>query len=1052
MSEHKDGKAFCLIVPARAGPQRKIDLGADRAIKEGGKQLPISTLTIGSAKDNDVRLEESSVARYHAQLTFDQTLRTWKITDLGSANGTQLIATDGRERKLPDPVPVNQFLPLKETRRSYIMIGSVQITVTHEPEQISTPTPAEAPLAGQSSGAQAPSESPASGLRLNVKHPSGWQQNVRLTGTIFSIGSDPNTNQLTLNRLNVAPRHALLIYEGRAGYAAPDGVGWYLLDLRTFGGTYVKGQRLDSAKRRLLQVGDVVTIDDVRITLEYQSDRWCLQPIESNTAQPIYLTDSPYTIGHSDDNDYHDDPGDSLAPYHAQIIQAPDGEGWMILDLGSASGTLLDSVPVPSFTPRPLKDGSRLDVGTISFYVILKRQGAAPAREQPSAVVGLTAATPGTVIPLTLELASGALAVMVGQSVSTTLTVANNSGVEDVVHLAVEPGDKLPELADWITFAERRVQLPPGTAKQVQVSIHPPLRSIGISDAKAADTFRVIGTAERAGPAVVEAVLELRKPRDLQLAADRLTVEAGQSIATVVSVTNTSAIRDRASLSIDGLPVGWGTFAPSTILLEPGQTNPVVLTIQVPREPEGRAGAYNFAIVANWKDSRSIPCDAALTVTSSDGLSDLKLLPETDKLKLSLSQDVLLVEAGQTVTTTVAVKNQSIIVDRIGLRVQGIPEGWATFTPDSVALLPGDWSEVALTIQPPREADSHAGAYYFAVIGTSEEFPDEEGAVAASLQLSTFSDFYTDVQPRQQADWRRAAYTLLITNNGNYGQAYELSARDEEQLLDFWFDPLQPVIAPGETRKVRVMVRSRRWIWYGVQKFHSLTLSVKPVDDQAPRQEQSARLIQEPVFSLGVVLVLGLLLLALLAPFVKMYWDQMTARPEIANVRPTVPPRVVAPTALPRIITVVQAPSPTAAPSPTVTPVVITQIATAPPVPTPPPPPSPVPQIVTIEVTSPPTATPSVESICTRRGWVEISGDGARPRAGILLYFNGRAITGTATSADGRYSMPVYLGEEWLQSIVVRDRTTRDVLQQIDCPLPTRVPVPTLTPGSAASS
>ena len=145
----------------------------------------------------------------------------------------------------------------------------------------------------------------------------------RLTGTTFSIGSDPTTtgDEPSETRPRAMRRRSTRGASARQAHrlvcrAGSDRPG-------SFSGTFVGGQRLDSTTRRRLQVGDTITIDDVQITLELSSDKWYLQAIGPATKE-IELTDSPFTIGHSEDNDYCDAQDNALAPYHAQIIQAPE--------------------------------------------------------------------------------------------------------------------------------------------------------------------------------------------------------------------------------------------------------------------------------------------------------------------------------------------------------------------------------------------------------------------------------------------------------------------------------------------------------------------------------------------------------------------------------------------------------------------------------------------------------------------------------------------------------------------------------------------------------
>lgn len=50
-------------------------------------------LTLGRGKDNDITLADANASRVHARLSQDAT-GTWKLTDLGSTNGTQLNGRD----------------------------------------------------------------------------------------------------------------------------------------------------------------------------------------------------------------------------------------------------------------------------------------------------------------------------------------------------------------------------------------------------------------------------------------------------------------------------------------------------------------------------------------------------------------------------------------------------------------------------------------------------------------------------------------------------------------------------------------------------------------------------------------------------------------------------------------------------------------------------------------------------------------------------------------------------------------------------------------------
>ncbi len=61
-----------------------------------------------------------------------------------------------------------------------------------------------------------------------------------------------------------------------------------------------------------------------------------------------------------------EDPG--VSHLHALLLAGDDG--WSIVDLGSANGTLVDGEPVPPNTPRRLADGARIHLGAWTVIVI----------------------------------------------------------------------------------------------------------------------------------------------------------------------------------------------------------------------------------------------------------------------------------------------------------------------------------------------------------------------------------------------------------------------------------------------------------------------------------------------------------------------------------------------------------------------------------------------------------------------------------------------------------------------------------------------------------
>ncbi len=92
-----------------------------------------------------------------------------------------------------------------------------------------------------------------------------------------------------------------------------------------------------------------------------------------------------------------------------------------------------------------------------------------------------------------------------------------------------------------------------------------------------------------------------------------------------------------------------------------------------------------------------------------------------------------------------------------------------------------------------------------------------------------------------------------------------------------------------------------------------------------------------------------------------------------------------------------------------------------------------------------PTSTPTLsnELTCVPGIAVEITGEGS-PRAPFLLYFNQRAVSGGSIEPDGRFSIPLVVGDERAgeYQVVVRVRGTRQILRQLTCTVPAVTPTP----------
>jgi hypothetical protein len=98
---------------------------------------------------------------------------------------------------------------------------------------------------------------------------------------------------------------------------------------------------------------------------------WLLPLARQGGARRVALTGTgPWRIGRSPSNDAHVDHP-AVSREHAVIEwgESAIGPSWRVIDQGSASGTWVNDVPLPSGNPMPIRPGDRVRFGPVAFEV-----------------------------------------------------------------------------------------------------------------------------------------------------------------------------------------------------------------------------------------------------------------------------------------------------------------------------------------------------------------------------------------------------------------------------------------------------------------------------------------------------------------------------------------------------------------------------------------------------------------------------------------------------------------------------------------------------------
>ncbi|NJM06498.1 FHA domain-containing protein [Candidatus Gracilibacteria bacterium] len=295
---------------------------------------------------------------------------------------------------------------------------------------------------------------------------------------------------------------------------------------------------------------------------------------------------------------------------------------------------------------------------------------------------------------------------------------------------------------------------------------------------------------------------------------------------------------------------------------------------------------------------------AASTGEPQNGAPTAAATQAAAQIGLEIQPGQFTVDAGGTIVASVRIINRSTFVDKIELSVQGL-SNWATITPTSHSLLPGDEAAAQIVISPPRVHASRGGQHPFEIIARSEKRVELRFAASGLLTINPFSQFsFRLAEPTTRTAWVGATYQLQIRNEGNLRRPFILDGLNDEGAFGFTFKPEPLEIDPGEERPSQLAVRLKGLRLFGQPKTYSFRVTAQPLDESAPLQSTDARLIQRPPLPpwllitlavLGLLTACGLLTWALSRPALDLFnrfFSQPTVVPTLLPGQPTLAPTI----------------------------------------------------------------------------------------------------------------------------------------------------------------
>ncbi len=308
----------------------------------------------------------------------------------------------------------------------------------------------------------------------------------------------------------------------------------------------------------------------------------------------------------------------------------------------------------------------------------------------------------------------------------------------------------------------------------------------------------------------------------IRIESAELTVAPGSSVTVPLVLHSHSPTDGFFELTVRGIPSNWVSTPSPAIHLAAGEQREVLLTIQPPLPPQGRAGRHHVVMRVASQAAPQEAAEATCTLT-------VAALEVPGRIGMLLAATEFPVAPGERVALPLVLFNQGLERDVVSLSVEGIPSSWVSATSASTPLSPGQQQEVTLTIQPPRSGEGGAGRHPFKILAASQAAPGQVAVADCILTIATFSQFIGELRPQRFEAGEPAR--VVVENQGNIQQAFALTWQSPDQGLEFEPAPTQELrIPPGEVAMAEFSAKPRSRPLFGRERVWPFTARVQAAE------------------------------------------------------------------------------------------------------------------------------------------------------------------------------------------------------------------------------
>jgi uncharacterized membrane protein len=339
-----------------------------------------------------------------------------------------------------------------------------------------------------------------------------------------------------------------------------------------------------------------------------------------------------------------------------------------------------------------------------------------------------------------------------GDSFVFSITVHNEGNTVDTIDIG-----KYGTYRDWGTLSHDTVTVDEKSSTDITLTIDVP------PDANEGDyPIDVKGTSQgdpskwseitlttHVIPIIYDVILECDTPSAFS--------RPGEEILYSINVLNNGNVEDTVVLEIIGPFSNWGTLSTYSINLDPGASQDITLTVNVP--PDANGGEYVITVRGTSYGDESIFHDVETTTTVEPWIYEVHLSSDnTEKT----------VRPGNSVVFNITVENNGDNDDTIDLSMSGDSSQWGTLSEESVVLGPSDSITITLTFDVPSGANG--GYYNNTVTGTSRGNQSEFHEILFAMNVIPFIydvELTSDNTELTVRPGQAAVYNIMVTNTGN---------------------------------------------------------------------------------------------------------------------------------------------------------------------------------------------------------------------------------------------------------------------------------------------